>query len=409
MLPVSMFDAIVIGAGAAGMMCAARIAQAGKKVLLVDHADKVGEKIRISGGGRCNFTNRDVGVEHFVSANPAFAKQILRGYSPKQFIDLMRSHGLSYTEKHKGQLFCDQKSQAIIDMLVSECQQAQVQWKQPCFVQSVLSDSFCFRVYTNHGCFQARNLIVATGGLPVPKIGASDFGLRLAKQFGHKLVDTAPALVPLTFSQEDWLPYAALSGVGLPVRIKGSVAGAPWFDEDLLFTHRGLSGPGVLQASSYWRPNQAIHLNLSGFESEQAFSEHLQMATIGARSQVANWMAEQLPHWPKRLLELVLNQSPLKEIQSKKAAELGKKTLQPVSRSIAGLSIVPTGTAGYAKAEVMRGGVCTTGLNPQSLESKTVKGLYFIGEVVDITGWLGGYNFQWAWASGVAAARSVTQ
>lgn len=404
-----MFDAIVIGAGAAGMMCAARIGQANKRVALIDHAEKVGEKIRISGGGRCNFTNRQVDVSNFVSANPGFARHILKGYAPNEFIELMKSYGLSYTEKHKGQLFCDQKSQAIIDMLVQECQQAKVQWKQPCSVQSVESSEGVFKVQTSHGLLRSKSLVVATGGLPVPKIGATDFGLKLAKQFGHKLVETAPALVPLTFSQSDWQEYAALSGVALPARIKGSVAKAPWFDEDVLFTHRGLSGPGVLQASSYWRPGQAIELNLSGFENEQVFVDQLQQATIGAKAHVSNWIVEQLPHWPKRLIDLALSQPHLSPIQTKKAAELGKKALVPISKAIAAWSIVPTGTAGYAKAEVMRGGVCTSQLNSKTLGSAEVQGLYFIGEVVDVTGWLGGYNFQWAWASAVGAARSIAQ
>lgn len=404
-----MFDAVVIGAGAAGMMCAARIGQNGKRVVLIDHADKVGEKIRISGGGRCNFTNREVGVNNFLSSNSSFPRHILKGYSPNEFVGLMKSHGLSYTEKHKGQLFCDQKSQAIIDMLVAECKSANVKWKQPCSVQSVEHDAGMYKLSTSQGEIRAKALVVATGGLPVPKIGATDFGLKLAKQFGHKLVETSPALVPLTFSQEDWAGYANLSGVAVPGRVKGSVHEAPWFDEDILFTHRGLSGPGVLQASSYWRAGQPLVLNLSGWANEQAFAEQLQMATVGAKAQVSNWLVEQLPHWPKRLVELALSQPHLSPIQSNKAAELGRKTIQPIARAIANWSIVPTGTAGYAKAEVMRGGVCTSALNAKSLESTLVNRLYFIGEVVDVTGWLGGYNFQWAWASAVAAARSITQ
>ena len=403
------FEVAVLGAGAAGMMCAAQAGQAGLRVVLIDHAEKLAEKIRISGGGRCNFTNREVNTQHFVSNHPEFSKKALAAYQPSHFIDLMKQHGLSYTEKHKGQLFCDQKSQAIIDMLAKECQIAGVHWLKPCEIQSVQGAQPDFQLHTSKGLIRARNVVIATGGLPIPKIGASDFGLRLAKQYGHKLVDTAPALVPLVFSSDQWASYSALSGLAVAGRVRGSEPKAPWFEEDLLFTHRGLSGPGVLQASSFWRPGQAIEVNLSNRERAEEFSSHLLHAAVGTKSKVSNWISEQLPHWPKRLIELTLSAPEIKPLADRKVAELGKKSIRPLVSAIAQWRLFPTGTAGYAKAEVMRGGVCTSGLEPGSMQSKQVPGLYFIGEVVDMTGWLGGYNFQWAWASGVSAARQLAR
>ncbi len=402
------FDVLVIGAGAAGLMCAAKAGQGGLKVGLLDHSDKLAEKIRISGGGRCNFTNVSVSEQNFVSENPAFAKAALARYTPDDFIRLVRQHHIPFHEKHKGQLFCDRKSDDIIDMLASECNQGNVKWLRPHSVNHVEHNGTVFRLESTAGPLQARQLVVASGGLPVPKIGATDFGLKLAKQFGHSLINQRPALVPLTFDAEQWAPFVELAGVALPVRSKGSEAAAPWFDEDLLFTHRGLSGPAVLQASSYWQPGQALSLNLSTDGADPAaLQSSLLAATQGNRASPENWLATQLPHWPKRLVQCWFKRPELQALVGRKVAELGKKQLGPVAQVLANWQLMPSGTEGYKKAEVMRGGVNTADLNPKTMESRHVPGLYFIGEVVDVTGWLGGYNFQWAWSSGFVAAQGL--
>ncbi|HEX4856937.1 MAG TPA: NAD(P)/FAD-dependent oxidoreductase [Limnobacter sp.] len=402
------FDVIVIGAGAAGLMCAAQAGQGGLKVALLDHSEKLAEKIRISGGGRCNFTNLEVSENNFISENPRFARPALGRYTPADFIALVKRHNIPFHEKHKGQLFCDRKSDDIIDMLAAECNAGKVNWFRPHSVNSVEHDGSRFRLSTTAGQLLATRLVVATGGLPVPKIGATDFGLKLAKQFGHALVDQRPALVPLTFDAAEWQPFVELAGVALPVLSKGSEADAPWFDEDLLFTHRGLSGPAVLQASAYWNPGKPLVLNLSGQTgSTEEFLADLLKATSGAKASFDNWFAAQLPHWPKRLVHTWLNAPALQGLSGRKVAELGRKQMAPVAQAIAGWQLIPTGTEGYKKAEVMRGGVSTADLNPKTLESRKLPGLYFVGEVVDVTGWLGGYNFQWAWASAYTAAQAM--
>ncbi|MCQ8896968.1 NAD(P)/FAD-dependent oxidoreductase [Limnobacter humi] len=406
------FDVLVLGAGAAGLMCAAQVGRGsrarGWRVGLLDHSDKLAEKIRISGGGRCNFTNRVVTEHNFVSANPCFARAALSAYTPDDFISLVKSHRIPYHEKHKGQLFCDRSSEDIIEMLASECRDGGVHWLKPHAVQQVQHSDGLFRLDSTAGPLTARHLVIATGGLPVPKIGATDFGLRVAKQFGHALVDQRPALVPLTFDAAQWGGLTELAGVTLPVRSRGSEAQAPWFDEDLLFTHRGLSGPAILQASSYWNPGEPLVLNLSGGHyTADAFTAHLLAQAQGSKAQADNWLAAQLPHWPRRLLQHWLSAPDVGLWAQRKAAELGKKQLGPLAASVAAWVVRPSGTEGYKKAEVMRGGVSTADLQPKTLESRRVSGLYFIGEVVDVTGWLGGYNFQWAWASGVAAARGI--
>lgn len=406
--PMQQFDVIVIGAGAAGLMCAAQAGQGGLRVALLDHSEKLAEKIRISGGGRCNFTNMNVSENNFISESPRFARSALSRYTPANFIELVKRYNIPFHEKHKGQLFCDRKSDDIIDMLAAECNAGKVSWFRPHSVHAVEHDASQFKLSTTAGMLQARNVVVATGGLPVPKIGATDFGLKLAKQFGHALVDQRPALVPLTFESAQWTPFVELAGVALPVFSRGSDPHAPWFDEDLLFTHRGLSGPAVLQASTYWNPGKPITLNLSGREGDaSALQTDLLQATLGARTQADNWFAAQVPHWPKRLVQAWLNKPELQAIAGRKVAELGKKQLGPLAQALANWQLVPSGTEGYKKAEVMRGGVSTTDLQPKTLESRKIAGLYFIGEVVDVTGWLGGYNFQWAWASAYTAAHAL--
>lgn len=402
------FDVIVIGAGAAGLMCAAQAGQGGLRVALLDHSEKLAEKIRISGGGRCNFTNVNVSEANFISENPRFARSALGRYTPADFIALVKKYNIAFHEKHKGQLFCDRKSDDIIDMLAAECNAGKVKWFRPHTVNAVEHDGSQFKLSTTAGPLQARHVVVATGGLPVPKIGATDFGLKLAKQFGHALVDQRPALVPLTFDPGMWEPFVELAGVALPVLSRGSEPQAPWFDEDLLFTHRGLSGPAVLQASTYWNPGKPITLNLSGKVADTvAYQTDLLQATLGAKANAENWFAAQVPHWPKRLVQAWLNKSELQAIAGRKVAELGKKQLGPLAQALAAWQLVPSGTEGYKKAEVMRGGVSTADLQPKTLESRKIPGLYFIGEVVDVTGWLGGYNFQWAWASGYTSAHAI--
>ena len=395
-----LFDAIVIGAGAAGLFCAAQAGQRGLRVLLIDHADKVAEKIRISGGGRCNFTNRDAGPANFLSANPHFCRSALARYTPGDFIDLVRRHGINFHEKHQGQLFCDDSAEQIIRMLLDECAAGAVQHWQPCAVAVVRAVDGGFEVDTARGTVRGAQLVVATGGLSIPKIGATDFGHRLARQFGHKIVEPRPALVPLTFAATDWAPFVPLAGASLPVHIAtGSGRTAGQFTEDLLFTHRGLSGPAVLQISSYWRPGQALQLDLlPGMDAGEA----LITAKLTRRRQLGNALAEWLP---QRLADAWLARIGLDA--AKPLPDLRDADLQRLAQSLQRWGITPDGTEGYRKAEVTAGGVDTRELDSRTMGSQRQNGLYFVGEVVDVTGWLGGYNFQWAWASAAACANAL--
>jgi predicted Rossmann fold flavoprotein len=390
-------DLVVVGAGAAGMMCAATAGQYGQRVVLIDHAHKLAEKIRISGGGRCNFTNRDVSAANFISGNPHFCKAALAAYSAQDFIDLVNSHGIAWHEKHRGQLFCDGSSDQIIQMLKSACDQAQVQWRMPCEVTEILKTPDGFTLNTSEGPITTRRVVIATGGTAVPQVGATDYGLRVAREFGLRVVDPRPALVPLKFDPEVWQPFIELAGVSVVARV--SVADQPQatpFVEDILFTHRGLSGPGVLQISSYWQPGQSLSFDLMpGVPVAQTLID----LKAGARQQMNSALAA---FWPKRLAE-----NWLAEAGKRKLAEWSDKGLKELAAKIQDWRAVPTGTEGFKKAEVMRGGVDTNELNQRSMGSKRVPGLHFIGEVVDVTGWLGGYNFQWAWSSGVACGRFI--
>ncbi|WP_134166332.1 NAD(P)/FAD-dependent oxidoreductase [Paraburkholderia caballeronis] len=395
------FDIAVIGAGAAGMMCAAVAGQQGGRVVLIDHAPRLAEKIRISGGGRCNFTNLHAGPANYLSANPHFCRSALARYTPRDFLALLRQHRVTWHEKHKGQLFCDQSSDAIIDVLRAECDAGRIAWRRPVVVEQVSrSDTSGFTIGTSAGTIAARALVIATGGLSIPKIGATDFAYRIAKQFGHKLVDTRPALVPLTFAPHDWTPYAALAGVSLDVRIAtGDRRTGGEFDEDLLFTHRGLSGPAVLQISSYWQPGQPIRIDL--LPGRDAPGELID-AKASTKRQIGNLLAE----WtPTRLAHVWLDTHDVRA--DARLADLPDKTLRRVGEGLSQWTLTPTGTEGYRKAEVTRGGVDTRELSSATLMSERVPGLYFVGEAVDVTGWLGGYNFQWAWASGVAAGEAA--
>jgi predicted Rossmann fold flavoprotein len=393
------YDVVIVGAGAAGLFCAGIAGQRGLRVLLIDHAEKIAEKIRISGGGRCNFTNRDVGPANFLSQNPNFCRSALARYGSGEFIALVQRHGIAFHEKHRGQLFCDDSAEQIIRLLLDECAAGGVQRWQPCSVQAVRHGAGGFELDTTRGTVRAPQVVVATGGLPVPKIGATDWGLRLARQFGHGIVEPRPALVPLTFDAALWAPFAALAGLSLEVAIEtGAGKERGRFVEDLLFTHRGLSGPAVLQISSFWRPGQDLRVALAPAD----LAAQLQAAKATSRRHLGNTLAALLPG---RLAEtwLQLQQLPA----DRPLAELKDKDLARLAESLQRWQLVPTGTEGWRKAEVMAGGVDTRELGSQDLQSRRVPGLHFIGEVVDVTGWLGGYNFQWAWASAAACARAL--
>lgn len=404
------FDAIIIGAGAAGLFCAGVAAQRGLQVLLIDHSPRLAEKIRISGGGRCNFTNRDLDVraphKHFLGSNAQFCRSALSRYTPHDFIALMQKHRVAFVEKHKGQLFCERSSADVIDLLVKECNSGaaggQVTRWQPCAVQTIRHVSqpqgAVYELDTDQGPAWAPSLVVATGGLSIPKIGATDFGFRIAKQFGLPLVEPKPGLVPLTFEGQGWAPYAQLAGLSLPVCMEtGDKKNRQSFDEDLLFTHRGLSGPAILQVSSYWQSGQEIRVNLM---PELDLAEELQMAKRHSKKLLVNELARFVP---TRLAEAWCatgndGQRPI--------AEVGDKALLQLATALSHWALTPSGTEGYAKAEVTVGGVDTRALSQQTMQSRQA-GLYFIGEVVDVTGWLGGYNFQWAWSSAYACAMSL--
>jgi predicted Rossmann fold flavoprotein len=404
------FDVVIVGAGAAGLFCAGVAGQLGLKVLVLDHGDKVAEKIRISGGGRSNFTNRDVSAANFLSENPRFAKSALSRYTPADFVALVQRHNIPFHEKHKGQLFCDRSAEDLITMLLAECAAGGVTRWQPCRVENIAfltSNPYgdCANSYemdSSHGRIHCGALVIATGGLSIPKIGATDFGYRVAKQFGVPVVAPRPALVPLTFDETAWAPFAQLSGLSLPVEIAtGTKKSSMAFHEDLLFTHRGLSGPGVLQISSYWHTGEAIRLNLA---PGKAIAAHLAQAKVTSRKRIANELAALVP---SRLADTWAAQGPgIGHNWERPINEASDKALNALAERLSRWEIVPTGTEGYKKAEVTAGGVDTQALSSQTLESRQ-PGLFFIGEVVDVTGWLGGYNFQWAWASAFACAHGL--
>ncbi len=391
------FDAAIIGAGAAGLYCAALAGQRGRRVLLIDHAPRLAEKIRISGGGRCNFTNRTTGPENFTSANPDFCRSALARHTPQDFITRLARHRITWHEKHKGQLFCDGSSEQIIEMLRGECAAGGVALWQPCRVGAVRHGDAGFELETERGMVRAARLAVATGGLSIPKIGATDFGYRLARQFGHGIVETRPALVPLTFAAADWRPFAGLAGVALPVAV-GTHGWRGSFHDDLLFTHRGLSGPAILQISTYWQAGTALRIDCTpGMDLDAV----LQEAKRNSRRLLGNVLAE---HLPRRLAEAWL---PAAAVPDHAMPEVRDRDLRRLADRLQRWDITPDGSEGYRKAEVTAGGVDTRELHSRSLESRRIPGLYFIGEVVDVTGWLGGYNFQWAWASAAACAEAL--
>ena len=395
------WDAIVIGGGAAGLFCAGVAGQLGKEVLVLDHAQVLGEKIRISGGGRCNFTNIHSSPANFLSENPNFVKSAFSKYKPQDFINLIKSYNIAFHEKHKGQLFCDVSAKQIVDMLFSECEKGRVVIKNPIQVEQISQEDHIWTLKTSSGIETARAVVMATGGLPVPAIGATDYALNIARQFNLPVTNIRPALVPLSFTSDEFSYLSELSGLSVPVKIsagqKGQRYGVCHFDEDLLLTHKGLSGPAVLQASSYWQEGEAITINwLNDVDCDELFNDDANRLKL-----TENILAIV---FPQRLAKSFAEQS---NLLGRKWAEVGKKDRQALKELLTRWAVKPAGTLGWKKAEVMLGGVDTKALDSQTMMSKSHQGLYFIGECVDVTGHLGGHNFQWAWASAYACANSL--
>ena len=386
------FDAIVLGAGAAGLMCAARAGQRGHRVLLLERAATPGKKILISGGGRCNFTNIGAGPANYLSANPHFAKSALARYTARDFLALVESHGIAWHEKTLGQLFCDGSAKQIVAMLLEECAKGEVDLRCGEEIASV-EQAGGFTVTTQSGRFRAPSLVIATGGPSIPKMGASGYAYDLARQFGLKVVEPRPALVPLTLGGEEVL-FRDISGMSAAVVTS---AGKARFAEAALFTHRGLSGPAILQASSYWRPGEPLFVDFLPDESGDFL---LDAKRAAPRSTLRAWLRERLP---ARLADMLAERLAL-EVEFGNAPD---KALRGAGERLKRWTFQPNGTEGFAKAEVTVGGIATAELSSKTMEAKRVPGLYAIGEAVDVTGWLGGYNFQWAWASGVAAGEAL--
>ena len=391
-------DVIVLGAGAAGLMCAFEAGRRGRSVIVLDHADRVGKKILISGGGRCNFTNLHTRAENFISENPHFAKSALARFTPADMVALVEKHGIRYHEKTLGQLFCDGSAKEIVTMLERECADANVRIMPGTQVVSVRSSDeskYRFHLETSRGTFLAQSLVVATGGLSIPKMGATGFGYEIATQFHMNLVPCRPGLVPLLFNAEDLARWSDLSGLSAEVVARGeSKKGSAGFREKMLITHRGLSGPAILQISSYWKPGDSLQLDLAP-EREIAAP----LLAPKARRDEASLVDALRTALPARMAERWVTVNP--------PAGWTNASLAAMEERIHAWQVNPAGTEGYVKAEVTVGGVDTRGLDAKTMESRKVPGLFFIGEVVDVTGWLGGYNFQWAWASAVSAGSAA--
>ena len=392
---MSEYDVAVIGGGAAGLMCAIEAGKRGRRALVIEHSERVGKKILISGGGRCNFTNLNVTPEHFLSANRHFCKSALARYTQWDFIALVGRHGIAYHEKELGQLFCDQSAKLIVKMLTDECRQAGVRIEVGCELIRVDRSAKGFGLMTDRGAIEAASLVIACGGLSVPKMGATAYGYELAKRFGHTIVPTRPGLVPLVFGPDDLVRYRDLSGVSVPVEIK---CGRQSFANALLFTHRGISGPAVLQISSYWKPGDHLSINFLPLSDASEWLAKRQAAR--PESELKTVLGEFLTkRLAQRLCDSRLSNRPLRQYSPRELREICERLQQ--------WSITPEDTDGYRTAEVTLGGVNTDELSSATMESKIVPGLYFIGEVVDVTGHLGGFNFQWAWSSGWAAGQVV--
>lgn len=383
------------------MMCAIQAAQRGRSVYLVDHSAKLAEKIRISGGGRCNFTNLNTKPDNYISTNPHFCRSALSRYTPQHFTDWLKENSIGFHEKKLGQLFCDDGSEAVISLLKRECNAAGVKFLMPCSVEEVTRDED-FEVHTSRGKFHAQSLVIATGGLSIPKIGATPLGYKIAQQFGIPVTKLKPGLVPLSFHPQEWADYAELSGISVDAVVS---FGKQAFRENLLITHRGLSGPAILQISSYWEHGQPLHIDLlPDLELHEIFKEQ-----HGNHMLLNNYLAQYLP---KRFIEAWLKHLPITKAGANPFAEnkpfnqYSENDLMLLADKLNNWQVIPTGTLGYSKAEVTCGGVDTHALSSKSMQANEVPGLYFIGEVMDVTGHLGGYNFQWAWASGYAAGQS---
>ncbi|MGA9666336.1 MAG: NAD(P)/FAD-dependent oxidoreductase [Gallionella sp.] len=405
-------DVIIIGSGAAGMMCAIQAGQRGRSVALLDHAKKLAEKIRISGGGRCNFTNINTKPENFISANPDFCRSALARYTPQDFISLLQKHNIGYHEKTLGQLFCDDESEAVITMLREECEAAGVKRFMSCEVGEInysprplagegLGERVkapAFHVATSRGDFNSESLVIATGGLSIPKTGATPFGYHVAEQFGIPIIKLKPGLVPLTFVPDDWKPYAGLTGVSIDTIV---TFGKQSFRENMLVTHRGLSGPAILQISSYWQHGQPLHINLLPDRDMRALLTEQKTSKKLLSNYLMQWFPKSFSDvWCAQLAES-------KKIENKPLNQYNDNERKQIAAELHDWQVIPSGTAGYNKAEVTCGGIDTHALSSKTMECTEVPGLYFIGEVVDVTGWLGGYNFQWAWASGYAAGQAI--
>ena len=451
MVKTNAWDVVVVGAGAAGLFCAALAGQRGLRVLVIDHAKTLGEKIRISGGGRCNFTNCHSGPSNFLCQSPEFVNAVLQRYQPTDFIALVKKHGIAFHEKHRGQLFCNDSSKAIVEMLMAECQKGKVMLRHPVTVNTVCAprgassagftqakqvdevpatatataahfppeatQQDLWRLQTTDGAIQTRQLVVATGGLPVPAIGASAWGLELARQMGLAVTPVRPGLVPLALDPKDQQGFESLAGLSLAVEIQAGQPsvktqdppvtqhpnanqsyGQAAFHEDLLFTHKGLSGPAVLQASNYWQPGESISINwLISSEANLVFDE----SRHGGK-RVDNLLGQIMP---QRLAQAFAEKL---ELGERRWAEIGKKDRARVIDLLTNWQVKPTGSLGWKKAEVMLGGVSTEEIDPQTMMAKRQKGLHFIGECLDVTGHLGGHNFQWAWASGFVCAQALS-
>ncbi|MBN9018234.1 MAG: NAD(P)/FAD-dependent oxidoreductase [Rhizobiales bacterium] len=389
------FDVVVIGAGAAGMMCAIEAGKRGRSVLVVDHAKAAGEKIRISGGGRCNFTNLNAAPKNFLSDNPHFCISALSRYQPKDFIALVERHGIAWHEKTLGQLFCDGSARQIVDMLLAEMQAASAELRLQTAVASVAKTDEAFAVETSGGTIMCRSLVVASGGLSIPKMGATGLGHDIARQFGLPIVPTRPGLVPLTLAPDLLERLQPLAGVSVDASVK---SGKTRFDEAMLFTHRGLSGPAILQISSYWREGGTIEIAMA--PGADLYETLRRARTERGRQSLGTLLAE---HLPRRLALLVAESHGA----DRRMADFSDKALRAVDTAVNHWELRPAGSEGYRTAEVTLGGVDTRALDSKTMEAKAVPGLHFIGEVVDVTGWLGGYNFQWAWASGWCAGQAV--
>ncbi len=389
------YDVIVLGAGAAGMMCAIRAGRRGRSVVVLDHAAAPGEKIRISGGGRCNFTNINAGPKNFLSANPHFAKSALARFTPQDFIAMVERHGIAWHEKALGQLFCDNSAKDIIRMLTDEMQAAGAELRLRTEIGSIEKSAGGYRIHTSEGVFEASSLVVATGGKSIPKMGATGFAYRIAEQFGLPVVETRPGLVPLTLDPQLLQRLAPLSGIAAPAEIRH---GKTSFREALLFTHRGLSGPAILQISSYWREGEEITVAIEPDIDILALLKKAKQASGRQSAQTA--LAEILP---KRLAQHIVESEGI----TGNMADQSEKRLQQLASAIQSWRVKPSGSEGYRTAEVTLGGVDTASLDSRTMQVKTIPGLFFIGECVDVTGWLGGYNFQWAWASGHVAGEAA--